>query len=147
MFRRYQNPEDLIAQVEYGLPPERVRKKMSTMKLAEVLHDHAPNSIPHRIVEHELSMRLAKATTVATYTAAAIGLVTGIIGTSLQHYLSSSKPPQQIDLLQGNQNHDQQGLVNVPKPSASAIVVQPRKEVNQSKQAQHAASQNAQPHR
>ena len=143
MFRRQPRAEDIMAEGFYSLPSERARRRMSPMKLAELLSEQKPGSGQYILVEHELNIRIAKVQSNATYWGAAFTLIGVVVGWCLQEL--SKSPPPPIDSTERGAKQYQQGPVTPPEPPASSLVVAPSKAVHQPQQAQKTASQNHAP--
>ena len=139
MFRRDPSAEDIMAEGFYSLPSERTRRRMTPMKLAELLSEQKPGSVQYILVEHELNIRIAKVQSNATYWGAALTLIGVVVGWYLQEL--SKSPPPPIDPTERGAKQYQHGPVAPPEPPASSFVVAPSKAVHQPHQSQKTASQ------
>lgn len=137
---RQPNAEEIYTEAFYGLPADRARRRMSPLKLAELLSEQEPGSVQYILVEHELNIRIAKVQSNATYWGAALTLLGVVVGWYLQEWSKSSPPP--IHATEGKAENKQQWPPSPPKPAASALVVLPSESVHQPHQANEAASQN-----
>ena len=72
--------DDIVANVEFALPSESTRRRMSPLNLAILLSQQATGSPQYILIEHELNKRIARVQSRAAYWAAAsasAGIVLG----------------------------------------------------------------------
>ena len=130
MFDRSPSKEDLLCEMYYYIPNARARKRMSILELADLAAKPALMQAARLVVEHELSIRLAKVQSNATYWAAGFGLV-GVLFGWLLSWLSQQHQTTVVRCeCESRAESTQQGPVANPKPPAQPLIVQPSKAPN-----------------
>ena len=90
MFSRSPSAEDILCESQYGIPPERARRRMSPLQLADILATATLNKTARILIEHELNIRIAQVQSRAAYNASAIA----IGGIAFGWFLNQLTPPQ-----------------------------------------------------
>ena len=106
----------------HDIPTPDERKKMSAEGLAIVLSKFDGRKAAHILIEHELQLRLAKEQSGATWKAAAIGAIAGLIFAILGPVLTAYIQGQQTGNQEGGRRDGNEKSKQDVQPQAPAII-------------------------
>ena len=130
MFDRSPSKEDLLCELHYYIPNARSRKRMSILELADLAAKPDLLHAARIVIEHELSVRLAKVQSNATYWAAGFGLLGVLLGGLLSWFSQQPQPTATVRCeCEGRTDSAQQREV-ARSPPMQPLIVQPGKAPN-----------------